>query len=252
MNLFQTRGFALKATPYSEADKLVQLYTQRFGKIRAIAKGIRKPQSRLAAVIELFTESSLALHKKGSSDLYVLGTAKVLNGHPQLKADISAITSLQVMADVLIQSLHDTEPHPELYYLILETLRALEEWKEVREQLLVAFGLRLLDLLGYPLELEVCAECQASLEGKKVFLIPHRGGALCENCCLSGPSRLKFGAAGLQTLRKLKKMPLEKAHILKMKPRASREIFLGLMDYIGRTVEKPLKTVEYYSKVLPV
>jgi DNA repair protein RecO (recombination protein O) len=252
LNLIQDRGFVLKTSPYAEADKLAWFYTPHFGKIRAIAKGVRKPQSRLSSVLELFTESSCTFHKKGGGDLYVLGQTKILNSHSRLKGDFLTITLLQVMADILIQALQDGESHEELYRLIRGILKVLEDQKDAREQALITFALHFLEISGYPLELEICVECQSSLERKKAFLIPYRGGSLCENCCPSGPSRLRVSPAGLQVLRKLKSLPLEKVHILKMRRELLKEVFLGIMVYIAQTVERPLKTVEYYLKVLPV
>ncbi len=250
MSFHPTQGFALHSFPYSESDKITQFYTHRLGKVKAVVKGARKPKSRLSPLLELFTESSLTFHKKSGGDLYVLGQARILNGHSRLKEDFQTITLLQVMADVLLQSLHDGEPQEELYRLLREALGVLEDGKETREQALAAFCLRFLELSGYPLELDDCAECQGSLERKRVFLIPHRGGALCENCCSSGPPHLRVSPAGLQVLRKLRSLPLGKVHILKLRPSLLREVLLAVLEYVAQTVEKPLKSVDYYLRTV--
>ncbi len=252
MNFQSARGFVLSSFPYAEADKIAQLYTVQLGKVRAIVKGARKPKSKLASALDLFNESSFSLHKGRSGDLYVLGQAKVLNTHSNLKKELKGITALQVLADVLIQAIHDTEPHLEVYSLIKETLAALGAHPGSAELFLTAFTLKLVDLSGYPLELEACAECGASLQRKSAHLIPHRGGALCGDCCPSGPTRLKVSPAGLEVLKKLRELPLEKAHILKLRPAFLRELLLTVLGYLERTIEKQLKTVEYYAKLVPV
>jgi DNA repair protein RecO (recombination protein O) len=251
LNLIPVRGFVLNSFSYAEADKIVQLYTLQLGRVKAIAKGARKPKSKLSSAIDLFTESGFSLHKKPSADLYLLSQAKVIKGYSELKKDLRTITALQVLADLLIQSLHDTEPHPEIYSLLKETLSALGERSGNGELVLVAFALKFLDLLGHPIELETCAECGTSLGRKKAFLIPHRGGALCESCCPSGPARLKVAPAGLEVLKKLRSLPMERVHVLKLKAAFAREIFLTALEYSERTIERKLKTVDYYLKVLP-
>ncbi len=249
MNFQPARGFVLAASPYAEADKIVQLYTLQWGRVRALVKGARKPKSRLSPALDLFNESGFSLHKGRSGDLYVLSQAKVLDTHPELKKDLPAITALQVLADILIQAIHDAEPHPDIYGLVRRTLAALEAKAGDPELILAAFTVKFLDLSGYPLELDACAECGTSLEKKKIHLIPHRGGALCGDCCASGPERLKVSPAGLEVLKKMRTLPMEKIHILKLKPPFLREIFLTMLEYLERTIEKRLKTVEYYLRI---
>ncbi len=252
MRSLADRGFVLSAHPYGEADKIAQLYTVQLGRVRAIVRGVRKPKSKLASILELFTESSFSLHKKVSGDLYILGQAKLLNGYAELKKDLAGITALQLLADILIQAIHDTEPHPEVYSLIKELLGAFKEKLGPIELHVTAFVIKFLALSGYPMEFTLCAECESSLERKKAYLIPHRGGALCENCCPSGPSRLKISPAGLEVLKKLKSLSMERVHVLKLRPVFLRELFLTVLEYLERTIERPLKTLDYYLKVVPL
>jgi DNA repair protein RecO (recombination protein O) len=250
LNFIPARGFVLSASAYGEADKIVHLFTIQLGRVSTIAKGVRKPKSKLASAIDLFTESGFSLHRRSSAGLYVLSQAKVLNVHSILKQDLSTLTSLHVLGEVLGQSLPEAETHPEVYALLNKTLRVLEEKEVDRELILTAFTLKLLELLGYPLELQSCAQCASSLQGKRVHLIPHRGGALCGNCAPSGPSRLKVSPAGLEVLKKLRSLPLEKVHVLKLKPLVLKELFLTVMEYLERTIEKKLKTIGYYLSLL--
>jgi DNA repair protein RecO (recombination protein O) len=252
LNFQSARGFVLASFPYAEADKIAQLYTLQLGRVKAIVKGARKPKSKLASALDLFNESGFSLHKGRSGDLFILSQAKVLNTYSELKKDFPVITALQVLADILIQTIHDSEPQPEIYALVEKTLEALRAEPGQPELFLTAFSVKLLDLSGYPLELAVCAECGASLQKKKAHLVPHRGGALCEDCCSLGPARLKVSAAGLEVLKRIRALPMEKIHILKLKPAFLRELFGTLLEYLERTIEKQLKTVEYYLKLVPV
>jgi DNA repair protein RecO (recombination protein O) len=252
LNLWSTQGFVLSARPYLEADKLIQVYTRQWGKIRARVRGARKPKSRLGYALELFTESALTFTKGPSAELYLLTQAKLLRGFPSLKEDFGTITLLQVMADILVQSLQDGEPDEKLYELILESLENLEAQSRIREIVVAAFILRLLEAMGHPLELELCAECQAALGQKGAYLIAHRGGALGPECFPSGPGFLKVSAAQLGPLRKIRSFPWDRLTVLKMEKSQAREILFVLLAYLEKTIEKPLKSVDYYRSVLPV
>ena len=251
MNFQVARGFVLAALPYAEADKIAQLYTLQLGRIQALVKGVRKPKSKLASALDLFNESGFSLHKGRSGHLFVLSQAKVFHTYPELKEDLSGITTLQVLADILIHSFHDSEPQTEVYSLIQKTLEALRSKQGQPELVLTAFTVKLIDLLGHPFELAACAECGTPLEGKKAHLVPHRGGALCEDCCPSGPAALKVSPAEMEILKKARTLPMEKIHILKLKASALRKIFRVVLEYLERTIEKKLKTVEYYLKLIP-
>ena len=231
---------------------MIDVYTRQFGKVRARVKGARKPKSRLGFALELFTESSLTLTKSPSAELYLLTQAKILQSHPLLKEDFGTITLLQVMADMLIHTLHDSQPDEDLYGLIREVLKTMEVQKSGRETVLSSFVLRFLELLGHPLELDLCAECQKPLGAAGAFLIAHRGGALCFNCCPSGPGFLKVSPAGLAWLRKIRSFPLDRLAVLKMTNDQSRQTLFVLLAYLERTIEKPLRSVEYYRALLPL
>ncbi len=142
------RGLSWKPRNYAEADKIIQLYTLSLGRIKAIAKGVRKPKSKLSSAIDLFTESSFSLHKRPSADLYLMTQAKVIDSHSDLKKDLKTITALQVLADLVSQSLHESEPHPEVYSLLKETLAGLGIAGSEPEALLVSFILKFLGPVG--------------------------------------------------------------------------------------------------------
>ncbi len=248
----KTRGFVLLARPYSETDKIVSFYTLHAGRVRSIAKGVRKSRSKLAAALELMTESDLVLHRRGVSDLYRLTQAKVLSGRPLLKKDLASITMLQVLADVLLQVYPESESHPEGYALVLQVLEALEKAEKTgdRERAFSAFALQLLILSGYPAELSVCAECGASLKETGAVLTPYRGGALCSSCA-PGNATLRVKPAMRAILEKLASWPLSRIGVLKVSPALSRELFKTVMGYLEAAFEQPLKSFSYYLQVVP-
>jgi DNA repair protein RecO (recombination protein O) len=252
LNAVAARGWVLGATAYGEADKIVTLYTLQLGRVKAVVKGIRKPKSKLASSIDLFTESSFSLYRRASGSLYVLGQAKVLNGNSALKNDLQVITTLQVLAEVVSQSTPEGEVHPEIHELIRETLGAIGKEPLSSETLLSAFALKLMEDLGYPLELETCASCGEETENRKAYLIPHQGGLLCENCVGSTTVKFQVNKMTLEVLKKLRRTSMDRVHVLKLQPAFSRQVLLTVMGYLERTLEHPLKSLAYYTQVLPL
>ncbi len=250
MAFLPVRGLVLSAFPHSESDKIVQIYSLQAGKIRAFAKGARKPRSRLAAALEPFTEANFILIRRQGGDLFVISQAKVLDDHHELKTGLATLALLQVLADILIQALPDQEPNRELYKLLKETLTAFRKYPGSSEQILTAFCLQFIELSGFPLELDRCAECGESLLKKNTFLISHRGGALCGNCCPSGPGPLRVGPRELEILKRLRSLPLERAHVIHSASANFRSMLLSLLEYLEYTVGKKLMTVEFFLKMI--
>lgn len=240
------RGFVLSALAVGEADKLLRLLTRGGGRIRAFARGVRKPRSRMASSLELFTESAFVLITSTRGDAFSLSQAKVLQGHPDLKKDLQAIFLLQLLADILLGCLPEGEPHAALYDEVRNLLASWETYPSQREQLLAAFILHFLKDGGYPLELEDCAQCGLALSGKNAVLVPHQGGALCRDCGGPVPPMLQTTPQSMEWLKKLSELPLERAAILKLTPLQIRSVFLTTLEYLQLTFEKPLRTLEYY------
>ncbi len=250
MGFLPVQGLVLNAFSHAESDKIVQIFTLQEGKVRAISKGARKPRSRQASALEPFTESTFSLNRRTGGDLFVISQARILDDYHDLKGDLATIVLLQLLADILLQSLPDQDPNRDLYILLKAMLSAFREHPGSREQTLAAFCLHYLALSGYPLELNDCAECGELLVKKEVFLIPHRGGALCGNCCPSGPARLRVDPRELEVMKRLRSQPLERAHILRMASAYTRKMLLTLLEYLESTVGKKLKSVAFYLKIV--
>ena len=249
----KTRGFALSSRPRSESDRLVRFFTLHAGCVWASVRGARKHNSKLASSLELMSESDLVLYRKGGSDFHRLVQAKLLSGHANLKKDLASITMLQVLSDVLGQSIPDGEGNTGCYALVLEVLSTFREAGSAaeKERVFISFAFKLLDLLGYPAELSVCSECGSSLERGPAILIAHRGGALCRTCA-PGNSPLHLQPAHRAILEKLASWPLSRTRVLKTTPHLSRELFKTVLGYLEATFEHPLRSFPYYLQVVPL
>ena len=249
----KTSGFVLSSRPRGEADRLVCLFTLQAGRVRASVRGARKSVSKLASSLELMNESDLVLHRRGGGDLLRLTQSKLRAGHARLKEDLGSIAVLQLLAETLEKSTPEGEPHPGEYLQVRRVLKVLSAAKSQteREQVLASFVLKLLDGLGYPMELSRCAGCGVSLACSEAILVPHRGGALCREC-IPGNARLLLKPAERAVLERLREWPLEKCGVLKIPPRRSRSILRRVLEYAGQTLETDLKTLPYYMQVVPL
>ena len=182
MALQKTHGVVLRRRDFGEADRILTLLTRRFGKIKAIAKGCRRPRSRLAGHLEPCQPAEFVLWKREGRDMAIVRSAELLESQRGLSEDFASFAAAQFAAELLDRSLPEDEPQPRLYDLFLRFLRALHRPEHVMPALL-AFTVRAADLLGYGLALDECAECHDPLSpDREAWLDVRSGGLLCGRC----------------------------------------------------------------------
>ncbi len=121
---YQTTGIILKGIPFQEADRLVTLLSPEYGLIRAIVPGARKQKSRLRGRSELFVINELLIAKGRSLDK--ISHANTLESYPGLSKDLGRLAAAQYLAELVLNLALDDLPQVEVYELLNEHLRRLE------------------------------------------------------------------------------------------------------------------------------
>jgi DNA repair protein RecO (recombination protein O) len=181
VNLYRDEGVVLRTHKLGEADRIVVLMTAAHGKVRAVAKGVRKTKSRFGGRLEPLRQASLLLYE--GRDLAIIAQAETLEHHPALRLDFDRLTDALALAEAVDQVAQEGEPNPPLYRMLTGALRALAD-AEVRSPLLVAaFYWKLLALEGVSPVLDYCVRCASegenSLSSDLVSFDPVEGGVLC-------------------------------------------------------------------------
>src|ERR671914_2343500 len=97
--LYKDEGIVLKTIKLGEADRIVTLFTRGQGKVRAVAKGVRKTKSRFGARLEPFTRVELMLYK-GRKDLDTITSADIVTSFDAVRRDYARLTSAATLADI--------------------------------------------------------------------------------------------------------------------------------------------------------
>jgi DNA repair protein RecO (recombination protein O) len=169
-------GLILKAGNLGEWDRLVVVLAAGMGKMRAVAKGARKVQSRYASVTQPLTHMRFTAYVGRS--LPTLSQAEPLESFRSLREDLDSLAYALYMLELVDVSLVDAQPHDDVLSLAIACLHILSH-TEHRELLLAFFELRLLARLGFGLELNSCPRC-AGPAGE--YLVPDIPGFPCQKC----------------------------------------------------------------------
>ncbi|PCJ39932.1 MAG: DNA repair protein RecO [SAR86 cluster bacterium] len=153
-NLIQSQpAYLLHSRPYRDTSLLVDFITQDFGRIRAVAKGVRSPKSRTRALLQPFIP--LIINLSGKSELKTLGQVESQTNSVALKH--KALFAAMYVNELLVRLIHKQESDIEIFSLYAETLIKLSVNAEI-EPVLRSFELNLLELLGYGIDFSVLDE----------------------------------------------------------------------------------------------
>ena len=179
MTLFRDRGIVLRTIRLGEADRIVTLMTERHGKVRAVAKGVRRTRSKFGSRLEPLSHVAL-LGWQGRSDLDIINQVEVIDANKVIREDLDRITVALSMLEVVDQIGQERHANPRLYEMVVGAVSALA----ARNSPMVApaFFLKVLALEGTAPHLESCVNCGEEDPSLLVAFDPVEGGVLCRQC----------------------------------------------------------------------
>ena len=184
MGFYKTEALVLRNREFNEADQLVTLLSPDYGKLQVVARGARKPKSRLRGGIQAFTLTNLLLHTGRSLDI-ITGTETGKCFY--FREDLAKLTSAVYWADLLDRVLPEREANPAVYSLFLSLLYLLEATSSKLEEIRALdhlFELKLISSAGYTPDLASCLRCGEVLRTKegKLWFNLESGGIICNSC----------------------------------------------------------------------
>lgn len=172
----RTPAFILRQQAWGEADRLLTLFTPQQGKIRVVAKGVRRANSRRAGHLEAFTLSDVLLSQ--GRDLAILTQAESLESYRPLHEDLQRFAAASYVVELLDRLTVEAEPQPELFELLQQTLAALCQTEQIG-LLLCYFELHSLAIAGFQPELQRCVWSGVEIEAVDQFFDLSAGGVVC-------------------------------------------------------------------------
>ena len=177
--LYRCNAIVLGRIEFGEADRILTLYSRQHGKFRAIAKGARRPLSRLGPHLEYFSHIKLMLAR--GRELDVVTGAETEDAFLGIRSDLDAFGHASHMVEILTRLTQDRQENVALFDRLASSLRLLAEGVDPFH-VTRHYELALLALLGYRPELYQCIECRSDLQPASHQFTTEMGGFLCEGC----------------------------------------------------------------------
>ncbi|MDF2521456.1 MAG: repair protein RecO [Clostridia bacterium] len=246
MGITKTQGIVLKYTNLGEADKILTILTRSKGKIKAIAKGCRKPRSSLLAASEVFAFSEMVLYK--GTNLYHVTQAETRETFYNLRKDLLRL-SYAVFFVEMADTVSDEEiPSERLFLLLSKALFYLAEGEIPIGLISQAYQLKLMDISGYRPNLSRCVHCGSDDFESYKFDV-ELGGLICGQCEKSGKNVIRISAGTLETVKLLLNTEISRLNTIKIDNTIFNEIDKLVKKFVETHLEKQFKSLEFLDEI---
>lgn len=186
MPTYRDEVVILRTHKLGEADRILTMLSRRHGKVRAVAKGVRRTSSRFGARLEPFMVADVLLYSGRSLD--IVQQAESLGSYgAEIAVHYDRYTSAHAMVETA-DRLNEAEATPQQYLLLVGGLRALARGEHASRSILDSYLLRAMALSGWAPGLDDCARCGAP--GPHDWFVAQLGGVVCGECAPAGSARV--------------------------------------------------------------
>lgn len=245
MGHYRTAALVLRSRKYLEADSLLTLFTEKKGKLTAIAKGVRKPSSRLRGGTLVFTHNDMLLAEGRNLD--IVTQSQCLEAFATLQENMTAIAAASYWSELLDALTPEREVDPLQFQLALAGYHIL--CLDASELVVKALEMKLLSLLGYRPQLGKCVSCGRTVAGEiKISFSLSLGGVTCAAC---NPGDAIFcSPEALAVWQQLLRLDLSKLKRLKITPQGMAILDRVMEEFLLRQLDYPLKSRPVLKEIM--
>lgn len=243
---FRAEVVVLKHNDWGEADRMLVLFSEEMGKVRAVAKGVRKPRSRKAGHLEPFTRANLLLAR--GRDMLIVTQAETIDAYLPLHDDLVLATYASYVVELLDRFTYEEGENRALYRLLVDTLARLSTHPNP-ELVMRFYEIRLLDLLGFRPQLFNCVQCGSEIQPEDQYFSADLGGVLCPRCGKSVAGVRPVSMMALKYLRHFQRSSFADAARAPLTPGQNREMENLMQHYLTYLLERGLNTPPFLRRV---
>ena len=183
MNNVVTDAINLKSYNLKDSDKIVVMYSKELGLIRGVAKGVKKPKSRLGARMDSLVANKVMLYK--GKNLDTICQAEALNTFKDSRQDFDKLMYSSYISEII--SIFGVEDDPsskevyDLFYKALDRISNADSKKDVMIAV-IKFQLKMMLIVGFGLEFDTCLCCREEILNEDMYFSIQMGGVVCEEC----------------------------------------------------------------------
>jgi DNA repair protein RecO (recombination protein O) len=245
--VFKTSAIILRRSDLGEADRLLTLYTPEFGKVRAVAKGVRKPTARAAGHVELYTLVDLVVAQ--GRELHIITQADLIEPYLNIQKDLLRIGYASLFAELIDRFAMDDLVNKMAFDLLARGLGWLCEDDIDLKLAARYYEMHLLDVMGYAPSLYQCAMGGEPLEAQDQFYSVVDGGVVCPEHAAGYPNLTPLPLPVFKIMRHFMRTSWDNVKPLKLNPHQHHLLQVLLHNSLIYLLEKRLQSVDFLRKI---
>ncbi len=246
--VYKTEGIVLRTMDLGEADRVLTVLTPRLGKLRLIAKGVRRQRSRIGGALQPFSDVQLVLAVGRTFD--VVTSSSLEDPHLGLRNDLHSTAAAWYVVELADRFCEGAAESHQAFRLLAQALSALDAGPDVAREVVARwFELALLDAMGFRPELAQCLECGGRIEPEGNAYSPVGGGILCPACTHGSHGARPISSDALKVLRHLQRSPLVGVLRLRLSRPVHREVERLLHATVSAVLERELRSRDFLEEV---
>jgi DNA repair protein RecO (recombination protein O) len=240
--VYRTEGIVLKGYDFGEADRILTLYTPQLGKLRAVAKGVRRTKSRMGGHLDLFTRSNLLVARGRQLD--IVTQAETIESFASMRTDLLRASYAHYVAELVDAFTVEQLANYPAYATTVAALRRIAETENPALSVR-SFEMQLLGLMGYRPQLHRCLNCDAPIEPVENRFSSRLGGVLCRMCAAEDTASRVISVPALKLMRNLQTNESAIVQLSGVPADISGEVEARLQEYIAYRLEKAPQSTRF-------
>lgn len=239
------KGLVIRQTNYAEADRILTIFTQELGIVRAMAKGARKYRSHQGAAAQLLCYGQFTLYQ--GKNMYTMRGASPIENFFGISSSVEKLALATYLCDITQTFVAEANREPEILRLLLNTLYLLANKDRPLPLIKAVYELRLLALSGFGVEATHCVGCGA--ENELIGVSLEAGGAVCRQCASSIRDMKSLSGGTLQAIEFALHQPVQKIYSFEVTESVLTQMADFAELFVLSRAERDFYSLSYYHNV---
>lgn len=244
--LVKWEGIIIRSVDYGESSKVITVFTREHGKVGIMARGAKKPKSRLAAVSQLLTYGYYLCKKGPGTGMPDLSQGDIIDSFPDLRQDLFKTAYAAYMSELLDRLTNERESNPYLFQLLQLSFHYLDEGRDP-EILCRIFESKMLIIAGIRPHLHNCSSCGEEREPYSFSVT--QGGLLCPVCVHQDPHVIAIAPAVWKLLRLFQLFDLERLGEIEVKESTRNQLRYVMRRFMDEHLDLRLKSRNFLDQI---
>ncbi|NJD03494.1 MAG: DNA repair protein RecO [Ruminiclostridium sp.] len=248
MSYIKTKGLIIKEVNTGEADKIVTIFSRSRGRISALAKGARRPRSKLVAGTQFLSYCDYLLFS--GREMYSINSCEVEEPFYEIRNDMIRLTYAVHFIDIINDAIQENQPSPKVLQLLLNSLHMLSKTDKEPELIARIFELRFLSVIGFAPFVKGCIICgREDLAG--ISFSFRKCGFICSNeaCITNDAFALELSQGAVKAIQHIVHSKADELFSFTLSPPVLDEVGKVTKRYLRERLEKDYKKLDFLKEI---